>query len=122
MTFDLTLQKRLAGSILKAAPKRIRLDPARLHDIKGAITKMDVKTLIKEGAIGVIPVRGVSRGRARHAAGQRAKGLRKGPGSKKGKATAKVPSKDLWMSKVRAQRDFLQELKEKKILSGENLK
>ncbi len=122
MTFDLTLQKRLAGTILKAAPKRIRLDPARLHDIKSAITKMDVRALIKEGVIGVIPVRGVSRGRARHNATQRAKGLRKGPGSKKGKSTAKVPSKELWMSRVRAQRDFLQELKEKKILSNENFR
>lgn len=118
MTYDLTLQKRLSGQILKAAPKRIRFDPASLNEIKSAITKNDLKTLISKGAIGVIPERGVSRGRARHNDIQKAKGLRKGPGSKKGKATARTPSKEEWMNRVRAQRDFLQELKEKGIITG----
>lgn len=118
MTYDLTLQKRLAGKALKAAPKRIRFDPARLNDIKSAITTTDIRGLIKKGVIGVIPVRGVSRGRARHNDKQRAKGLQKGPGSKKGKATANNPSKESWIKKVRAQRDFLNELKEKKIITN----
>jgi large subunit ribosomal protein L19e len=122
MTFDLTLQKRLAGSILKAAPKRIRFDPARLNDIKAAITKMDIATLIADGTISQIPARGVSRVRARFNAKQRAKGLRKGPGSKEGKATARAPTKIEWMHKVRAQRAFLQELKTKGIITGENFR
>lgn len=120
MTFDLTLQKRLAGKILKSAPKRVRFDPAHLHDIKAAITKTDIKGLISQGIIGVEPKRGVSRVRARKTASQRAKGLRKGPGSKEGKATARNPSKAAWIAKVRAQRDFLQELREKKIITNEN--
>jgi large subunit ribosomal protein L19e len=119
MTFDLQTQKRIAGSILKAAPKRIRFDPARLHDIKAAITKTDIKTLISQGVIGVVPKKGVSRSRAKHNAKQRAKGLRKGPGSKEGKATARNPSKAAWMAKVRAQRDFIRELKEKKIITND---
>jgi large subunit ribosomal protein L19e len=120
MTFDLQTQKRLAGTILKAAPKRVRFDPARLNDIKAAITKHDIKALINQGVISAIPKKGVSRGRAKHNASQRAKGLRKGPGSKEGKATARNPSKAAWMAKVRAQRKFLLELREKKILSLEN--
>jgi large subunit ribosomal protein L19e len=122
MTFDLTLQKRLAGRLLRAAPKRVRFDPARLNDIKAAITKMDIAVLIAEGAITEIPARGVSRGRARHHAKQRAKGLRKGPGSKEGKATARAPMKIEWMHKVRAQRDFLQELKAKGIITRETFR
>ena len=118
MTFDLQTQKRIAGSVLKAAPKRVRFDPSRLNDIKAAITKTDIKTLINQGVIGVIPKKGVSRGRAKHVAKQRSKGLRKGPG-KEGKATARNPSKAAWMSKVRAQRDFIKELREKKIVSNE---
>jgi len=118
MTFDLTLQKRLAGQVLKAAPKRVRLDPARLNDIKAAITKRDIAGLIAEGAISAIPARGVSRVRARINATQRSKGLRKGPGRKEGKATARAPMKQEWMNKVRAQRAFLQELKEKGIITG----
>ena len=120
MTFDLQLQKRLAGQIMKSAPKRVRFDPSRLHDIKAAITKTDIKGLISEGVITVIPKRGISRVRARHTARQRAKGLRKGPGSKEGKATARNPSKRAWIVKVRAQREFLQELREKKIITLEN--
>jgi large subunit ribosomal protein L19e len=120
MTFDLQTQKRLAGTILKSAPKRVRFDPARLHDIKAAITKADIKTLINEGAISAIPKSGVSRSRARHNAKQRAKGLRKGPGSKEGKATARNPSKAAWMAKIRAQRKFIADLKEKKIITLEH--
>ena len=119
MTFDLSLQKRLAGQVLKAAPKRIRFDPIRLNDIKAAITKMDIKSLIAEGAISVIPARGVSRVRARKFAQQRAKGLRKGPGSKKGKVTARTPAKQEWMNKIRAQRTFIKELRKNGIITPE---
>jgi large subunit ribosomal protein L19e len=117
MTFDLDLQKRLAGQIFKSASKRVRFDPARLNDIKAAITKTDIKVLISQGAITVLQKQGVSRVRARKRATQRSKGLQKGAGSKEGKATARNPSKRAWMSKVRAQRDFLNELKEKKIIT-----
>ena len=117
MTFDLQTQKRLAGVVLKASSKRVKFDPARLNDIKAAITKHDIKGLVAEGVITLVPKRGVSRGRARHVAKQRAKGLRKGPGSKEGKATARNPAKLEWMSRVRAQRTFLAELKDKKIIT-----
>lgn len=117
MTFDLSLQKRLAGDILKASPHRIKLDPARLNDIKAAITKADVRGLIREGAIGVSPVTGVSRVRARHIATQRSKGLRKGPGSREGKPGARAPSKEAWIAKIRAQRDFIKDLREKSIIT-----
>lgn len=122
MTFDLQTQKRLAGVILKSAPKRIRFDPTRLHDIKAAITKADIKTLISQGAIKAIPKRGVSRARAIHNAIQRAKGLRKGPGSREGKRTARNPSKRAWINKVRAQRNFLADLREKEIITDDNYK
>jgi large subunit ribosomal protein L19e len=117
MTFDLGTQKRLAGAVMKVAPKRVRFDPTRLNDIKAAITKVDVGSLIKEGAITAIQKQGVSRGRAKHIAKQKAKGLRQGPGSRKGKATARAPAKDEWMSRIRAQRDFLRELKQKEIIT-----
>jgi len=119
MTFDLKTQKRLAGRILKASPKRVRFDPERIHDIKAAITKRDLSTMINEGAISAVQKQGVSRVRARKHASQRAKGLRKGPGSREGKMTARNPSKLAWMARVRAQRNFLMELREKKIITLE---
>lgn len=117
-SFDLSLQKRIAADVLKATPKRVRFDPARLNDVKAAITKEDIRTLVMDGIITAVPIRGVSRVRARHIANQRSKGLRKGPGSREGKATARNPSKDAWMTKVRAQRNFLKELKDKGIITN----
>jgi len=120
MTYDLTLQKRLAAIVLKTSPHRITFDPARLNDIKAAITKHDIRQLVAEGTITAVAAIGVSRVRARKRASQRAKGLRKGPGSREGKATARNPAKRAWIGKVRAQREFLRDLRTKGILTAES--
>jgi large subunit ribosomal protein L19e len=116
MTYDLTLQKRIAGRVLKVGPKRVRFDPAKLNDIKAAITKHDIRTLIAQGVVAATPEKGVSRARAKKNAMQRSKGLRKGPGRREGKATARNPAKRVWINKVRAQRVFLKELKSSGVL------
>lgn len=109
-------QKRLAAQILKCSKKRIRFDPDRLSDIKEAITKIDIKGLIKDKAIRKIAARGVSRGRARKRLVQRRKGKQRGEGSRKGSRGARIPKKKEWMNKIRAQRELLRKLKEKKII------
>lgn len=119
MTFDLKLQKRISADVLKASPNKVRFDPSRLNDIKAAITKEDIRGLVEEGIITAQPIKGVSRARARHNAKQRSKGLRKGPGSKEGGANARNPKKQAWMKKVRAQRKFIRELREKGIVTAQ---
>jgi large subunit ribosomal protein L19e len=118
----LTVQKRLASKILKCSPKRVKLAPDHLSDISKAITRMDVSGLVETGLIDKVPVKGISRVRARHIAKQQKKGLQKGPGRRKGKKTAINPKKELWMIKIRLLRTFLKELKEKSILTQENYK
>ncbi|MGE0793272.1 MAG: 50S ribosomal protein L19e [Candidatus Woesearchaeota archaeon] len=118
----LSVQKRIASSLLKCSPKRVNLNPAHVSEISKAITRADVSNLVNDGIIEKLPARGVSRVRARKNAAQRKKGLQKGPGKRKGKKNARVPSKDLWMIKIRLLRTFLKELKEKKILNAENYK
>lgn len=113
----LTVQRRLAATLFKCSGKKVWFDNDRLEDIKEAITKQDVKGLIAEGAIRAKPMTSISRGRARENKKQKAKGLRKGTGSRKGKKTARLPKKVAWMSKVRVQRAFLKELREKKIIT-----
>ena len=113
---QLTVQRRLASQMLNVGPKRVRFDPALINDIKEAITKADVRGLISHGAITRIPTKGVSKGRTRHNKAQKRKGLRKGPGSRKGGLHARMPQKESWMNKIRIQRRFLQELKDKKIV------
>lgn len=112
-------QKRLASKLLKASPKRIKFDNQRLADIKEAITKTDIRQLIDEKAIRKINEKGVSRSRANKILVQKGKGKRKGPGSNKGKRTARLPRKEAWMLKIRSQRILIKELKENKNISQE---
>ncbi|MEK6808857.1 MAG: 50S ribosomal protein L19e [Nanoarchaeota archaeon] len=114
---QLKLQKKLAGVILKSSPKRIKLDTTRLDDIKKAIRKIDIRALIDERAITKKPKKGISRGRAKHLAKQVSKGRRRGMGSRKGKANARFPEKLKWIYRIRAQREILKYLRDKKLLS-----
>lgn len=108
----LNFQKKLAGKVLSSSTKRVKFDTDRLEDIKQAITKSDVKSLISDGAITEIAARSNSRGRARKRQLQRSKGLQKGPGKRQGKAGARAPRKETWVKKIRVQRRFLKELKD----------
>lgn len=105
-------QKRLAAGALKCSAKRIRFDPDSLEDIEEAITKADIRGLIKDKAIIKLHAKGVSRGRARKRLEQKRKGRQRGPGSRKGARAARLPRKKEWMGKIRAQRDLLNTLRE----------
>lgn len=115
-------QKRLAGSILKCSPKRIRFDTERLEEIKESITKADIKSLIKDDAISKLKETGVSRVRARKRKVQKSKGRRRGAGKKKGRKTARLPRKEAWMNRVRKQRGFIKELRENKVIDPETFR
>ena len=113
-------QKRLAAQVLKCSKKRVCFDQDRLEDIKEAITKADIRSLINDKTIKAKPVKGVSRARARKIAVQKRKGRRKGLGSRKGKKTARLPKKVAWMNKIRIQRNFIKEIRSKKIIAKSN--
>ncbi len=108
---DLTNQKKLASRILGCGVHRVWLDPDAAEAIAGAITRQDIRDLVEEGSIKAIPVKGVSRGRARERDAKRAYGHRKGHGSRKGKKGARNPKKEQWMKKIRAIRRRLKELR-----------
>jgi len=110
---QLTVQRRLASQVLNISPKRVSFDPVRLADIKEAITKADIRGLINQGAIRSVKPKGISKARTRKIKIQKSKGLRKGPGSRKGGPNARNPRKQAWITHIRVQRDFLQQLKEK---------
>jgi len=114
---ELKLQKRLAASVLGCSEKRIKLDQDRLEDIKEAITKLDIKSLIADKAIKQKPVKGVSRVRARSIIIQKRKGKRKGHGSRKGKKSARLSQKEAWIKKIRIQRRFLKQIRDKKLIT-----
>ena len=110
------IQKKLASQILKCSKKRIWFDPGSLDEIKEAITKVDVRSLINQGIIKRKPIKGVSKSRARKRKEQRKKGRQKGHGSRKGKRTARLPKKKAWIGKIRIQREFIKLLRDKKLV------
>jgi len=109
----LNTKKRIAADVLKCSPKRVKFDEERLDEIKDAITKADIRSLIKDKAITRLQKRGVSRARARKIHIQKTKGRRKGHGSRKGKT---IDTKRQWINKIRVQKSFLKRLRDKKLI------
>lgn len=107
---DLSTQKEMAADVLSCGKNKVWINPERQDDVADAITKADVRRLIQKGAIKKKSTDGQSRGRVRNKKIQEEKGRRSGHGSKKGNNQTE---KKKWMSKVRAQRKLLKELRDK---------
>lgn len=114
---DLRNQKRLASSVMSVGKSRVRIDPDRIDEVAGAVTRADVRKLVSGGVITAVQKQGVSRGRGRKIAAQKAKGRRTGPGSRKGAKGARTPRKEQWMNRIRALRNELSVLREKGAIS-----
>ena len=109
----LNVQRRISSQILKCGKHRVGFDPTRLEEIKEAITKIDLRGLIKSGAIYARPENSTSKFHARIRKAQKSKGKQKGHGSRKGKASARgLKPKRIWMNKIRLQRGFLKSLRD----------
>ena len=104
---DLRKQKELAAEVAKVGVYKIVLDPARYEDLKEAITKADIRALIKDGAITIKQKRTPSRQRANARHLQRKKGRQRGHGRRKGQKKARTPRKQQWMRKIRILRTTL---------------
>ena len=108
---DLSLQRRLAASVLKCGENRVWFDPTALEDIATAATKQDIRELIEQGVIKRKPVNGVSRARINKKKLQKRKGRRRGHGSRKGAKGARMPRKRMWILRIRALRKALRQMK-----------
>ena len=110
-------QKRMAAQILSKKEgrtvgiHRVWINPDYLDEVSTAVQKDDIRQLIEDGLIKARPIKGISKGRARKAAEQKAKGRRKGPGSRKGTRNSRDPKKNRWMRLIRAQRRVLKDLR-----------
>ena len=107
----LSTQRRLAADILGVGVNRVWIDPARAADVSSAISREDIKRLIKQGAVKARPELGISRGRFRRRAAKRKRGRRRGIGSRRGTRRARQPKKASWIRTVRPLRARLRELK-----------
>jgi large subunit ribosomal protein L19e len=114
---DLKGQRRLAAQILKIGQNRVWINPERMDDVEGAITREEVRKLIHEKIIVSLPEKGVSRSRAKIIRVKKALGRRSGPGSVTGAGHAKLTKKDAWMIKIRSLRRKLRELKASRVIT-----
>lgn len=108
--------KRVAADILKAGISRIKIKQSK--ELEEAITRDDVKKLIRKGIVYKIQKKGTSKFHAKKIKKQKKRGRRKGRGSRKGKARARMPKKQEWMKTVRALRRLLKRLKEEGRIDG----
>jgi large subunit ribosomal protein L19e len=114
---NLTNQRRLAASLLEIGVNRVWINPEKVEDVEGAITRDEIRKLISEGTIKALPARSPSRGRARVLAQKKRTGRRIGMGTKKGKAFAEVSEKTCWMHRIRALRRKLTELRDQRVIT-----
>ncbi len=113
-------KKRVAADILKCGVSRIKILDMKAVD--EALTRQDLRNLIRKGLIVKIPKKGTSKAYSRKSLKQKKKGLRTGVGSRKGTFGARNPSKTAWISVVRSLRRMLKSLKEKGLLEKKDYK
>ncbi len=114
---NLNSQRRLAAQIMKVGQNRVWVNPERMSDVEGAITREEVRKLIHEKVITTLPEKGVSRSRAKVVQEKKRRGRRKGPARGGGSGYATISKKEAWMTKIRSLRRKLRELKSSRIIT-----
>jgi large subunit ribosomal protein L19e len=108
----------MAADILKCGNHRVWMDFDRLDEIAKAVTKDDIRVLIKGKAIKSRQIKGISSGRKKFIKKQKEKGRRRGHGSRKGAKYARFPKKDRWIKTIRPIRSYLKTLRDDKKINA----
>jgi large subunit ribosomal protein L19e len=114
---SLKAQKRIAAEILKCGENRVYFDPYLIEEIKMAITRDDIRNLIKEGIIQKKYKKGISKYRKNLNHERKKKGRASGLGKRKGTKHARSPKKEGWMKRIRPQRRELKKLRDRKLIT-----
>jgi len=111
---NLRLQKRLAADILKVGKRKIWLDPTEPSEISMANSRQNVRKLIKDGYILRKPQKIHSRARVRKNLEAKKKGRHTGTGKRRGSSNARLPTKIIWIRRMRVLRRLLRKYREQK--------
>ncbi len=114
---NLRPQRRMAAEILKCGENRVHFDPYLIEDISLAITREDVRNLIKQGVIQKKYKTGISKHRKNVRHEKKKKGRGRGLGKRKGKKHARTPKKRAWIKRIRPQRRELKKLRDRKLIT-----
>ncbi|MHA1647544.1 MAG: 50S ribosomal protein L19e [Promethearchaeota archaeon] len=110
----LAAQKRIAAEILKCGVHRVFIHPEALDDVEMAITREDIRNLIKNKIITKRYKIGISRARTKEQHIKKQKGRARGIGSRKGLKSARSPTKRNWINTIRPLRRELKKLRNTK--------
>jgi len=111
---SLRLQKRLAASVLGVGKRKVWLDPNETQDISMANSRQNIRKLIVDGFIIKKPPTVHSRARVQRNLAAKRKGRHTGTGKRRGSAGARMPSKVLWVRRMRVLRRLLRKYREQK--------
>jgi large subunit ribosomal protein L19e len=114
---NLKTKKKIVKSLLNIGNKRVWIDPSKLKEVKEAITKKDMKNLIKKEIIVIKQKKGPSKSRIRRSKIQFAKGRGRGIGSRRGGSNARLSKKLQWIIKIRNQKNLLKSLRNNSSIS-----
>mmetsp|Transcript_13117 Transcript_13117/g.39701 ORF Transcript_13117/g.39701 Transcript_13117/m.39701 type:complete len:202 (+) Transcript_13117:102-707(+) len=111
---SLKMQKRLAASVLECGKRKVWLDPNEANELSMANSRQNIRKLIKDGFVIKKPTKIHSRARARLAAEAKSKGRHSGYGKRRGTREARLPTKILWIRRMRVLRRLLAKYRESK--------
>lgn len=111
---SLKLQKRLAASVMECGLRKVWLDPNEVNEISMANSRQNIRKLIKDGLVIRKPTVIHSRARARRQAEAKAKGRHTGYGKRRGTREARLPTKLLWIRRLRVLRRLLRKYRDSK--------
>lgn len=111
---NIRAQKRMASEVLKCGLYRTYFNPTAIDDVLMAITREDVRNLIKNGIIRKRYKKGTSRFRANLLHLKKQKGRARGIGSRKGRKGARSKPKRNWINRIRPLRRELRKLRTNK--------
>ncbi|KKN44059.1 hypothetical protein LCGC14_0697030 [marine sediment metagenome] len=117
---NLKPQRRMAAEILKCGENRVYFDPDLEEDISLAITREDIRNLIKQGVIKKKYKKGVSKYRKKVQHERKKKGRGRGYGKRKGTKYARSPKKKAWIKRIRPLRRELKKLRARKLITTSN--
>jgi large subunit ribosomal protein L19e len=119
---NLEMQKRLSSKVAKVGLARVKINPENVDQVKEAITKADIRDLIDNKVIEILPLVRNSKARARLRSKAKKKGRQSGPGSKVGTKNARTPTKRVWINRIRLQRKIIKSFKDSGRLSTSDWK
>jgi len=103
--------KTIAAGLMNTARDKIWINPEEAESLKEAITKDDIRELIKEGIVKKSKLPQQSNSRTRKLKESKRRGRKKGSGSKRAGKKKRSEKKASWIKRVRAQRRTLRELR-----------